>query len=237
MSTFEQRLLAALKEEIATRTAEDDMTTVTPVRRGSGRRLAGLSAAVAGVAAATIAVVALTGITGSPAFAVTKAADGVVSVHISTFRDPEGLEAELAGAGVKAVVDYLPEGQICKGPRGAHGSGAGQFRSSVGKDGDGISFTIEKGQVPVGETLVLAISKSKDGDDQAPFATSLEIVKGEVSGCEATTVPAPGTGGTDSGPGLTSKTGGTDDGPSLTSKTDNTDGGPGSTSKTDDTDG
>jgi hypothetical protein len=213
MSNFEERLLSALKEELSTRTAEDNMTTVTPVRRGSRRRIAGLSAAVAGVAAATTAAVLLTGVTSGPAFAVTKGSDGAVSVRINEFRDPEGLEAQLAGAGVKAVVDYLPAGQTCKEPRGQRGSVTGQFSVSIGKEGDGISFKIEKGQVPAGETLVLAVSQSKDGADQPPFGTALHVVKGAVADCEATAMPTPGSngkGGTD---------GKQDDGPSLDSTT------------------
>ncbi|MEV4171708.1 hypothetical protein [Nonomuraea sp. NPDC049709] len=194
------------------------MTTVTPVRR-SRRRLVGLSAAVAGVAAAATAVAVLTGLTSSPAYAVTTGSDGGVSVRIHSFSDPDGLEAELADAGVRAVVDYLPEGQTCKQPRGERGGGQGQFATSIGKDGDGIAFTIEKGQVPAGSTLVLAVSKSKEGDDQPPFATALEVVKGTVAPCEATTlpVPPPGSGGTterkDDGPGLDSGT--EEQGPSL----------------------
>ncbi|MBF8192327.1 hypothetical protein ITP53_42945 [Nonomuraea sp. K274] len=210
MSTFEDRLLHALKEEITTRTAEDEMTMVTPVRRGSRRRYAGLSAAVAGVAAAGTAVVLLTGLTGSPAHAVTKGSDGAVSVHIRSFTDPEGLAAELADAGVRAVVDYLPAGQTCKEPRGERGTAGGRFSTSVGREGDGISFRIEEGQVPAGETLVLAISKSKDGDDLPPSSTSLTIVKGPVTPCETTALPGPGSRTTehhqDDGPGLTSRT-------------------------------
>ncbi|TYB62713.1 hypothetical protein FXF51_25100 [Nonomuraea sp. PA05] len=215
MSDFEDRLLGALKEEIATRKAEDTMTTVTPARR---RRSAGLAAAVAGVAAAATAVVVATGVLGGPAYAVTKGADGGVGVLIHAFTDPEGLEAELAGAGVPAVVDYLPQGQTCRAPRGAHGDGAGQFAGSIGREGDGIAFRIEKGQVPAGSTLVLTVSKSADGDDQPPFATSLEIVQGAVAPCEPTSMPLPGQGDTSQQEGEGFDTG-TEQGPSLDSKT------------------
>lgn len=199
------------------------MTTVTPVERGSRRRFAGLSAAVAGVAAAATAVVVLTGVAGSPAYAVTKGADGTVSVQINAFSDPEGLEAALADTGVKAVVDYLPEGQTCKGPRGQRGSMGGQFAASVGGDGNGITFKIEKGQVPAGETLVLAVSKSKNGDDKPPFGMSLDVVKGPVTDCEVTSMPQPsadGKGGAHHESGLSSETGGEDTGPSLNQETE-----------------
>ncbi|MFI7704474.1 hypothetical protein [Nonomuraea sp. NPDC049480] len=225
MSTFEERLLGALKEEITTRTAEDKMTTVTPVQRGSRRRFVGLSAAVAGVAAAATAVVVLTGVGGSPAYAVTKGADGAVSVRINSFTDPEGLEADLADAGIKAVVDYLPEGQTCKTPRGRSGGGNGLFSAGIAGDGTGsggITFTIEKGQIPADETLVLAVSKSKAGEDKPPFGMSLEVVKGAVADCEAIPMPQPpsGRGGGGGEPRLDSKTGGQDSGPGLSQKTE-----------------
>ncbi|MDP4507403.1 hypothetical protein [Nonomuraea turcica] len=232
MSNFEERLLSALKEEITTRTAEDRMTTtVTPVQRGSRRRFAGLAAAVAGVAAATTAVVVMTGIASSPAYAVTKGTDGSVDVHISSLTDPEGLEAELAEAGVKSVVDYLPAGQTCKEPRGQQGSVSGPFSVSMGSDGAGVSFKIEKGKVPAGETLVLAVSKSEDGDDKPPMGMSLTVVKGAVSDCEPTSMPVPpagaeGEGGVkvdtknDGGPGIDVETGGKDAGPALNQETE-----------------
>lgn len=225
MSNFEDRLLGALKEEITTRTAEDRTTTVTPVRRSRGR-LVGLSAAVAGVAAAIAAVVAATGLIGSPAYAVTKDADGGVSVRINAFTDPEGLESELAGAGIKAVVDYLPEGRICKQPRGRNGAASGRFTTGVGvgEGGSGITFTIEQGQVPEGATLVLAVSKSGAGDDLPPFATALEVVDGAVAPCEAVPVQAP-----PPSDGLAPDRQG--DGPLTDSRTD--DGGPGLTTERD----
>ncbi|TDD11634.1 hypothetical protein [Nonomuraea diastatica] len=227
MSTFEERLLSALKEEITTRTAEDEMTTVTPVRRGSRKRLAGMSAALAGAAAAT-AVVLLTGLTGSPAHAVTKAADGRVDVQINELSDPAGLQSELADAGVTAVVDYLPFGQTCKEPRGAHGASRGEFAASIRREGDGIAFTIEKGQVPAGQTLVLAFTKAEDGDDKPPVASRLEVVKGTVAPCKATSMPLPPAGDTMTGKqgdderGLVTRTEapGEDEGPSLDSTTE-----------------
>lgn len=226
MSNFEERLLSALKDEITTRTAEDKMTTVTPVQRGSRRRFVGLSAAVAGVAAAATAVVLMTGIAGAPAYAVTKGADGAVSVRINSFTDPEGLEAELAANGVKAVVDYLPAGQTCQEPRGQRSSMTGKFATSIGSEGNGMSFKIVTGQVPEGETLVLAVSRSKDGDDKPPFATSLQVVKGAVAPCEATSASEPtadGSGGTSESKGddsgLSSKNDGEDNGPSLNEET------------------
>ncbi|MGW4967670.1 hypothetical protein ACWEPL_61570 [Nonomuraea sp. NPDC004186] len=166
------------------------MTTVTPVRRT--RRIVGLSAAVAGVAAAATAVVMLTGVTGSAAaaYAVSKSSDGTVDVQINSFVDPDGLESELAEAGIKSVVDYLPAGQTCKQPRGENGAADGKFAAGISKAGDGIAFKIKEGDVPAGSTLVLAVTKSEDGDSAAPSTTSLQIVKGTVAPCEPTSAPA-----------------------------------------------
>lgn len=224
MTNFEDRLLSALKDEITTRKAEDQMTTVTPVRRT--RRIVGLSAAVAGVAAAATAVVMLTGVTGSAAYAVSKGSDGTVDVQINSFVDPDGLESELAEAGIKSVVDYLPAGQTCKQPRGENGAADGKFAAGISKAGDGIAFKIKEGDVPAGSTLVLAITKSEDGDSAAPSTTSLQIVKGTVAPCEPTSAPAipPAdneTGGTtdkqDNGPTVDD---GTEEGQGVTDKND-----------------
>ncbi|QYC45005.1 hypothetical protein Nocox_37255 [Nonomuraea coxensis DSM 45129] len=217
MSSFEERLLSALKSEITTRTA-DDMTTTSnpPVLDGRRRRGRRLGVAVAGVAAAAAAVVALNAtVLQGPAYAVTKAADGTVSVRISAFTDPGGLVTELGRNGVKAVVDYLPEGQTCRPERGrpARAGGAvGRFGSEIRRDGDGIAFSLTAGQVPAGATLVLAVTKGPDGDRGMPSATSLQVVEGAVAPCAATSLPLPssGTGGTgegrkDDGPGLTTR--------------------------------
>ncbi|NUP83218.1 MAG: hypothetical protein HOV96_37380, partial [Nonomuraea sp.] len=61
MSNFEERLLSALKDDLATRT---DPVVATPVRRPR-RRLVGLTAAVAGVAAAATVAVTGTGVLGA----------------------------------------------------------------------------------------------------------------------------------------------------------------------------
>ncbi|MGW5156432.1 hypothetical protein ACWEPN_13215 [Nonomuraea wenchangensis] len=219
MSSFEERLLSALKTEITTRTADDMMTSTPPARseRRRGRRLA---VAVAGVAAAAAAVVTLNAtVLQGPAYAVTEAPDGTVSVRISAFTDPGGLEAELGRHGVKAVVDYLPEGQTCRPERGRPGGPHGRFGSDIRRDGDAISFSITEGQVPAGSTLVLAVTKGPDGDRGMPSATSLQVVEGEVAPCAATSLPLPssGPGGTDDGAGFTTRE---DDGSGPTTRED-----------------
>ncbi|MCA2228259.1 hypothetical protein [Nonomuraea aurantiaca] len=189
MTDFEERLLSALKDDIAGRKA--DPVVQPPARRGRTRRAVGLAAAVAGVAAATVVAMNVYGGSAAPAFAVTRNADGSVEVRISEFRDPGELTAKLAAAGVTAVVDYLPADQTCKKPRGGHGAGDGRAENSflAGANGTGIVFRIDKGQVAAGQTLVLAVSVSQA--DKPPTAVSLEVVKGAVAPCEATALNLP----------------------------------------------
>ncbi|GIH93524.1 hypothetical protein Psi01_41540 [Planobispora siamensis] len=199
--------------------------TVTRARRGPNRRLLGLAAGVTGVAAAATVAFTLIGGAGNPAFAVEERADGSVEVRIDEFREPEELEAALAGKGVTAVVDYLPQGQTCREPRGERGE-AGRPDEPMQVQvtgGGGITFRIGKGQVGAGETLVLAVSFDRARPEQAPAGMSLAVVRGAVAPCEAVPMDIPRNGrpaGPEPTGPVTHERSGGDDGPSL-----NTDGG------------
>jgi hypothetical protein len=95
-----------------------------------------------GLAAAAGAAVAVVGLPGSPnhggtpaaaAWAVTKNADGSVTVNIKDNRDPAGLEARLREAGVRAKVSVVPDS--CAGPMHSDRLLNAQF------DGDLSTFT------------------------------------------------------------------------------------------------
>ncbi|GII77846.1 hypothetical protein Sru01_28280 [Sphaerisporangium rufum] len=112
--TFHDKLLDELKADIAARAGQ------APVQVAAGRRihrrvLAG--AGVLGVAAAAAVIVPLTVTSPAPAYAVTKQPDGTVFLKIKELRDPEGAERELAAAGVRADITYLPLGRACQEPR------------------------------------------------------------------------------------------------------------------------
>ncbi|WP_344930231.1 hypothetical protein, partial [Streptosporangium carneum] len=64
------------------------------------------------VAAALIIVPLATG-AESPAYAVTRQANGSITVKINQLRDPGLLERDLAALGVKAKVHYTPPGKAC----------------------------------------------------------------------------------------------------------------------------
>ncbi|MEU9831654.1 hypothetical protein AB0D67_08925 [Streptosporangium sp. NPDC048047] len=116
LAGFEERQLAELREHVAARAA------ATPARRPRGRLLLAAAAVTAGVCAA-VAIPAVSGGGGEPAYAVTKGADGVVHAELRDsrdFRDAAGLSDQLRRLGVPALVDYTPEGKMCREPRGKY---------------------------------------------------------------------------------------------------------------------
>jgi hypothetical protein len=185
MSNFEERLLRELQGQVA----------APPVDRGQrrpfwrGRRLV-----LAGGLAAVLAVAASAGVfflsAGTQAaYAVTKNADGTVTVEIDSLQDAAGLQAKLQAAGVKAVVEYLPAGKMCKRPwftpAGA-GAAGGMRESEVGRTSDGVTrFTIS-GDLPTDNTLVITTQTGPGG----LRALGIAFVQGDVPACQVVDAPA-----------------------------------------------
>ncbi|MFG1702648.1 hypothetical protein ACFLIM_05590 [Nonomuraea sp. M3C6] len=132
------------------------------------------------VAVAAAAAVALTPQvigTGTSAYAVTKDQDGTLTVTLKELRDPDGLEAELAAAGVKADVTFLAPGTRCEVPRfvgadesygGSPVDSAAELRERVSKvrsykaiRGNSGKFQIFPEYIKPGETLVLEFSDER----------------------------------------------------------------------------
>jgi hypothetical protein len=184
VSNFEERLLVELR----------GLVTAEPVDRRQPRRpWRGPRLAVAGGLAAVLAAAAIAGAfffsAGTQAaYAVTKNADGSVTVEIDSLTDAAGLQAKLQSAGVNAVVEYLPAGKMCKQPwftPAGHQGGETQ-QSSVGPAGDGKTrFTIS-GDLPADETLVVT-TQTGPGDDRA---LGLGWARGEVPPCQVVDAPA-----------------------------------------------
>jgi hypothetical protein len=200
VSNFEERLLAELRGLVREEPAP------TGRRRLGGRRIAlagGLATAVA--AAATAGVFFL--FTGAQAaYAVTKHADGSVTVEVDSLTDAAGLQSALQAAGVNAVVEYLPDGKMCQQPwftpAGRHGGMYGS--SGAGPMADGKTrFTIS-GDVPADETLVVTTQTGAGGEQ----ALGIAWATGTVPPCKVVHAPAgsgplggPPTGSTQGGRG------------------------------------
>lgn len=185
MSNFEERLLNELQTLVSSEQPVDRGQR-RPVWRRSRLALAGGLAAV--VTAAAVGGVFFFSAGTQPAYAVTKNADGTISVEIDSLTDAAGLQAKLQAAGVNAVVEYLPQGKMCRQPwftPAGHVAGETQ-QSSVGPAGDGaIRFTIS-GDHPEGATLVVT-TQTGSGNETA---LGLGWANGEVSPCQVVDAPA-----------------------------------------------
>ncbi|NUT48177.1 MAG: hypothetical protein HOV94_12835, partial [Saccharothrix sp.] len=162
------------------------------VRRAVG--IGGTALGVAGVIALTSAV--LTG--GTPAYAVSKDADGVVTVSITDLTGVTGANEELRRLGVRAVAVPMRDGcvDLADLPVDPDSQGTGITSTVSTVDGvDSGSVTFEADSIPEGDTLLLAAS-------QSPTSLSLAaaMIKGDAPECvSAPTPPADGQPGQEAG--------------------------------------
>jgi hypothetical protein len=110
MTRFEDRLELELEAVVAENPAP------APARRRFGWKP---RMALVGAVATAAAAVAVSGIVqpASPAWAVEKTDEGVVTVTFKEFEDPEGLENALAKVGLRAAIVFVPHGKMrdCEG--------------------------------------------------------------------------------------------------------------------------
>ncbi|SDJ71681.1 hypothetical protein [Nonomuraea jiangxiensis] len=99
-----QRLLDGMRARPGAGTARRRVVTVP--------RLVVAAGVVAAVSVASAVITP-----GTPAYAVGENPDGTITVTVNELRDPEGLEADLEAAGIKADVTYLAPNTRCEGPR------------------------------------------------------------------------------------------------------------------------
>lgn len=177
----------------------------TPVERPRKRLLrpALLAPALALGVAVAVGVPAFFG-SGTPAYAVSKNADGTLTITINQAKDPKSLEATLRGMGVNAVVDYIPMGKRCsQQPRStsflpreeAQNPADGRpfliWPPNTGEPG----FRIDPAAIKPGQTGVLEFSVSEDEQTAGIWAN---ISNGPVAPCtlvdsdEAPLGPPPG---------------------------------------------
>lgn len=139
-----------------------DVRHPTPVLRSRRRLTVAIAAGGALVAGVAVGVPLLGGgESASPAYAVTDAGDGKITVTIYRAEDAEGLERRLAQAGLRAEVVYFPRGMRCeRSPRGVGFDG--QWSKTDNWDGQrshGISYTLKPAEFK-DATLVIEQSDS-----------------------------------------------------------------------------
>jgi hypothetical protein len=161
-------VLARMREQIAG-------TSMLPAPRRLPSSLLGghprvLAGAVAAIAAIFVTVVLIfAGVSSPPAFAVTTGPDGTTTITLNALSAVGALNVKLAATGVHVRVAPVVPG--CNDPVQLAGSDAPpatlQARSQAGGDSMQLSPTADPGpsahdltNVPAGQTLVLAASKS-----------------------------------------------------------------------------
>jgi len=184
VSNFDERLLVELRS----------LVTDPRVDRGQGRRLRrGPRVLLVGGLAAVLAAAAIASVfflsTGTQAaYAVTRNADGTVTVEIDSLNDAAGLQTKLRAVGVNAVVQYLPEGKMCKQPwftPAGHDAIGGTTQGSIGRSTDGATrFTITV--PPAGITMVISTQTGSGGER----ALGIGWANGAVPPCQVVDAPA-----------------------------------------------
>ncbi|MFF5263437.1 hypothetical protein ACFY4C_31285 [Actinomadura viridis] len=163
--------------------------------RARGRRRPlrmGAAAALAAAAAVTAAVAVPWG-QDTPAYAVEKRPDGSVEIRIREFLEPRRLQASLREAGIPAVVDYLPDGQVCRRPRGAavppH-EAPRLVREPLAKDEPGTLLRIAPGRLAPGQSLIITAGFDRNDPSRAA-GVAMQVVRGPVRDCDPRPIDGP----------------------------------------------
>ncbi|MFI6753325.1 hypothetical protein ACIBI3_44720 [Actinomadura luteofluorescens] len=192
MQTFEDRLLAELKDVVAARTASAPVDRRIPT---TWWRRAGLAAAAAATAAGmAIGIPVLTGDRASKANAVVRDPDGSIRLYIRDYRHPEVIASRLRALGVPSVVDFVPNDKSCRTPRGNITPNDGTLVTIMrpeDDDSDGDFNRLHPDRLKPGQTLVLEISFTRFGRG-ASAASAASLFAGAATGPVAPCVLVPG---------------------------------------------
>ncbi|MET8332513.1 hypothetical protein [Streptosporangium canum] len=186
---------AGARTLLASITAEEPGATVAGPRRArryGPRRLALGLAAVAVLATGAVVGPSLLqdGRGADPAYAVTRAANGMVTIQVRDFRDASGLKERLEDLQVPAIVDYVPWGQRCREPRGKHvrdiPRGLYSRPENIPGEKRGWQMRIDTRLFKPGQTFVWTISANGESS-----STSTYLMEGPVASCEPVPEPTP----------------------------------------------
>ena len=180
LDTFETRLLAELRHELA--------TSEPPARRRTRRALA----AMAGVAAtAAIGVLLAPGLGTTPAYSVQEGNNGEITVEVNRPEDAAGLERQLAEHGVAADITYLEWPLKCADNRYVEVPDDRMSGMSMSIGEELLRLTLPPGAVQRGDTVVLSLSYrpivGTDGDFEftgGESSGSFGVASGPVADCD-----------------------------------------------------
>jgi hypothetical protein len=189
LTALEERRLAELKQYVTDRPAAKPVAGRRSLRRYA-RPVIALGAAAA---AATAALVAASVGTGTPAYAVTRSADGTVTITLTDFRDTTQLSQELKQLGVPAAVYYIPPGQACyqadahpvlDAPEGLYAV------PSALPSGPGWSMRLDTSLLQPGQMLLFGISAVSVRSTMA-YGSSTYLITGQATACQFQPEPPP----------------------------------------------
>ncbi|MFG1696584.1 hypothetical protein [Nonomuraea sp. NPDC049309] len=150
------------------------------------RPVFGLAAAVALAAGAVVAPIVL-GDRAPSSYAV-EMDDGMVTIRIRDFDDAAGLERRLRELNVPAMVDFVPQGMMCREPRGKMVEniprGLYSLPENIPGERDGWQMRINTRLFGPGQTFVWTIS-GKGG------TTTTHLMEGPIAPCEPVPAPKP----------------------------------------------
>jgi hypothetical protein len=182
MSKFEDQLFADLMSEHG---GELATTRRTPgSRRGTARHVLGAAGAVGVAGAVGLGITAVASAT--PAYAVTRAADGTITVSLRDISGVTGANAELRKLGVSAVAVPMAKNCTAKIVPDGRSVRSGVVSASNDAGGSG-SVSFPANSIATGDTLVLAAQVS-----DRKVSLALITVRGSAPACvPENPVPAP----------------------------------------------
>lgn len=209
---FEDRLLREFRkhfdERNQTMTDVDNAPQRTPWF--SRRIKLSLAGAVGAVALGIGAVVALPALTAGPAYAVEQKDNGEVEVNVFSPQEAQELEQTLADYGVKAKVDFPPDGYRCNPDRyestafPPSDNGVALVFNRDTRAGARIGFTVDPDDFPMDGDVTLVVDISEKYFEPAEdlsriWSTGLAAAKGEVGECDPIETDGSGQDKADSG--------------------------------------
>lgn len=170
LDTFEQSLLAELRQLVTARTSDLSAARNTPRRRLT----LGLAGGGLATAAAVVAISLGIGVVRpGAAYAIEPQPDGDVVVTVYNLSNASALERALAANGIHADVSYAPGFSQANGQtRSTAGIDRTQCNIALAKVDGGLRFTLTAGQIAAGATLDIITSGSSPTNVGSPVAVT-----------------------------------------------------------------
>jgi hypothetical protein len=168
-----------------------------PARPEAWRRWRRPTVLVSGLVTVSALVLGLTTVIGgTPAYAVTKNANGTINIKIREWADSGKLQSDLRSMGANIVVDYVPPGKACRQPRIADPAPREQYRHTLltfvetVDASEGFVTRLDPSVIRAGQTALIEYAEFEPGS-VVGAAFNGWIANGSVSPCVLIDSPQP----------------------------------------------